>query len=196
MSDRKDQQNKPEFSVDEILAEYSSSSKIIEFPQDEGDFPDDPMPRPARSPRPVEEIVPETPLHGLAARIATLRRKADHYADHMYDQAEPDEETLWAEKYIPGVDKEEIPEEEPVRRRIRKPAKMPPDIPASDLAARYLKGLKVRGRRVGISFFLSLTQCFSKNKGLGCELSEGRKTNNHFYKSNCSFNVKTTEQSF
>lgn len=160
MSDRKDQQNKPEFSVDEILAEYSSSSKIIEFPQDEGDFPDDPMPRPARSPRPVEEIVPETPLHGLAARIATLRRKADHYADHMYDQAEPDEETLWAEKYIPGVDKEEIPEEEPVRRRIRKPAKMPPDIPASDLAARYLKGLKVRGRRVGISFFLSLLTVF------------------------------------
>ena len=156
MSDQKDQQNKSEFSVDEILAEYSSSSKVIEFPQDEGDFPDDPMPRPARKPRPVDEIVPETPLRGLAARIATLRRKADHYADHMYDQAETDEETLRAEKYIPGVDKEETPDEVPVRRRIRRPVKMPPDIPASDLAARYLKGLKGRGRRVGFSFVISL----------------------------------------
>ena len=110
--------------------------------------------------QPMDEIVPETPLRGLAARIATLRRKADHYADHMYDQAEPDEETLLAEKYIPGVDKEEIPEEEPVRRRIRRPAKMPPDTHAADLAARYLKGLKGRGRRVGISFALSVLTIF------------------------------------
>ena len=156
MSDRKDQQNNSDFSVDEILAEYSSSSKVIEFPSDNQDLPDDPMPRPARKPRPVDEIVPETPLHGLAARIATLRLKADHYADHMYDQAEPDEETLLADKYNPGVDKEETPEEAPVRRRMRRPAKMPPDTPASDLAARYLKGLKGRGRRVGFAFFLSL----------------------------------------
>ena len=156
MSDRKDQPNTPEFSVDEILAEYSSSSKIIEFPQDEGEFPDDPMPRPARKPRPVDEIVPETPLRGLAARLSTLLRRADHYADHMYDQAEPDEEALLAEKYIPGVDKEEAPAEVPMRRRFRRPAKMPPDVPASDLAARYLKGLKWRGRRVGFAFFLSL----------------------------------------
>lgn len=169
MSDRKDQQNNhSDFSVDEILAEYSSKSKVIEFPSDENDLPDDPMPRPARKPRPVDEIVPETPLRGLAARIATLRRKADHYADHMYDQAEPDEETLLAEKYIPGVDKEEAPEEEPVRRRIRRPAKMPPDIPASDLAARYLKGLKGRGRRVGFAFILSLLAVL-----LSLDLSDG-----------------------
>ena len=156
MSDRKDQQNNQDFSVDEILAEYSSKSKVIEFPKDEDDLPADPMPRPARKPRPVDEIVPETPVHGLAARIATLRRKADHYADHMYDQAEPDEETLLAEKYSPGVDKEETPEEEPVRRRIRRPAKVPPDTHAADLAVRYQRGLKGRGRRVGFSFVLSI----------------------------------------
>lgn len=157
MSDRKDQQNNnQDFSVDEILAEYSSKSKVIEFPQGEDDLPDDPMPRPARKPKPMDEIVPETPLHGLAARVATWRRKADHYADHMYDQAEPDEETLLAEKYIPGVDKEEASEEEPARRRFRRPAKVPPDTPASDLAVRYQRGLKGRGRRVGFAFFLSL----------------------------------------
>ncbi len=170
MSDRKDQQNNPnsDFSVDEILAEYGSKSKVIEFPKDEGDLPDDPMPRPARKPRPVDEIVPETPLRGLAARIATLRRKADHYADHMYDQAEPDEETLLAEKYIPGVDQEETPEETPLRRRIRRPAKMPPDTPAADLAARYLKGLKGRGRRTGFAFVLSLLAAV-----LSWDLSDG-----------------------
>lgn len=160
MSDQKDQQNKQEnFSVDEILAEYGSRSKVIEFPEGEDDLPNDPVPRPARKERPaqpVEEIVPETPMHGLAARLATLRRKADHYADHMYDQAEPDEETRLAEKYIPGVDREEAPEEEPAPRRFRRPAKAPPDTHPADLAARWLRGLKGRGRRVGFAFVLSL----------------------------------------
>ena len=56
MSDRKDQQpNSKDFSVDDILAEYGSRSKVIEFPQNEEDLPDDPMPRPARKPAPVDE---------------------------------------------------------------------------------------------------------------------------------------------
>ena len=42
------------------------------------------------------------------------------------------------------------------RRRIRRPAKVPPDTPAADLAARYQRGLKGRGRRVGFALFLSL----------------------------------------
>lgn len=158
MSDRKDQQhNQERYSVDEILAEYSSRSKVVEFPAEDQSLPEDPMPpRPARRPQPVDEIVPETPARSFAARIATLRRKADHYADHMYDQAEPDEETRLAEKYIPGVDKEEVPEEEPVRRRIRRPAQVPPDTHAADLAARYAQGLKGRGRRVVFAFILSI----------------------------------------
>ena len=78
----------------------------------------------------MAEIVPENPGRSLAARLSTLLRRADHYADHMYDQAEPDEETRRAEKYIPGVDREEIPEEgEPPRprRAPRRPAQIPPD---------------------------------------------------------------------
>ncbi len=158
MSDRKDQHNPQDtYSVEEILAEYGSRSKVVEFPAEDQSLPEDPMPpRPARNPRPVEEIVPETPARSFAARIATLRRKADHYADHMYDSAEPDEETRRAEKYIPGVDKEEIPEEAPVRRPIRRPAQLPPDTHAADLAARYVQGLKGRGRRVVFSFILSV----------------------------------------
>ena len=157
MSDRKDQQpNNKDFSVDDILAEYGSRTKVIEFPQNEEELPADPMPRPARKSAPVDEIVPETPARGLAARISTWRRKADHYADHMYDRAEPDEETLLAEKYIPGVDQEETPAETSPVRRFRRPAKVPPDIPAADLAVRYQQGLKGRGRRLGFALFLSL----------------------------------------
>ena len=156
MSDRKDQQtNNSDYSVDEILAEYGSRTKVLEFPQSDEDLPADPMPRPARKIRPQDEIVPSNPARGLAARVATWRRRADHYADHMYDRAEPDEETLLAEKYIPGVDKEETPQETPVRRPVRRPSKLPPDTPAADLAVRFQQGLKWRGRRVGFAFFLS-----------------------------------------
>lgn len=157
MSDRKDQQpNRPDYSVDDILAEYGSRTKVIEFPQNEEELPADPVPRPARKAAPVDEIVPETPARGLAARLATWRRKAEHYADHMYDRAEPDEEALLAEKYIPGVDQEETSGAEPVRRRIRRPAKVPPDTPAAELASRAGRGLKGRGRRLGFALFLSL----------------------------------------
>jgi len=160
MSDRKDQQNNNQnYTVDEILAEYGSRSNVVEFPDTPDGLPDDPMPPPARARRPaqpVDEIVPETPARTVAARLSTLLRRADHYADHMYDQAEPDEETLLAEKYIPGVDREEHPEEEAPPRRFRRPAKVPPDTHAADLAVRYQRGLKGRGRRVGVSFVLSL----------------------------------------
>ena len=160
MSEHKDQKNEQTFSVDEILAEYSSKSKVVEFPGSNPSNRDESNPPPVKKPqpaKPVETIVPETPARGLAARIATWRRKADHYADHMYEQAEPDEETLRAEKYIPGVDKEEIPdEEEPVRRSFRRPAKLPPDTHAADLVVRYRHGLTGRKVRLGFAFLLSL----------------------------------------
>lgn len=38
----------------------------------------------------------------------------------MYDQAEPDEEAVKAERYIPGVDQEEVQEEEPTARAARR----------------------------------------------------------------------------
>ena len=134
MSDRKDQNQ--DFSVDDILAEYGTGkykrepSKVVEFPQREEPFNEEPpviTPRPRKKEAPVEEIVPQSVGRSLAARLSTLLRRADHYADHMYDQAEPDEETRKKEKYIPGVDKEEVPEE-PVRPRrpIPPPVVTPP----------------------------------------------------------------------
>ncbi len=167
MAERKDEKKAgQEYSVDEILAEYGSS-RVVEFPErdrtappaeDRPSAPDGPRQEPPREPQPVDEIVPPTVGRKLAARLSTLRRRADHYADHMYDQAEPDEETKLAEKYIPGVDREELPDEEarPRRRPLRRPAKTPPDTPPADLAARWQKGLKARRRRVGFAFAVSV----------------------------------------
>ena len=165
MAEHKDEKKAgQEYSVDEILAEYGSS-RVVEFPErdkaqaeDKPSAPDRPRREEPQEPRPVDEIVPPTVGRKLAARLSTLRRRADHYADHMYDQAEPDEETRLAEKYIPGVDREEAPEEaeRPKRRPLRRPAKTPPDTPPADLAARWQKGLKARRRRTGFAFVISI----------------------------------------
>lgn len=168
MSDHKDQENNREYSVDDILEEYGSGKygkpKVVDFPEPEQTAPpkEEPSAPPRSAPRPqrppeaktgqddeeeLAEIEPVSLLHGLAARLHTLRRRADHYADHMYDQAEPDEETLRAERYIPGVDREETPEEPHRQARRHRPARpAPADTPPSELAARYAHGMK--GKRI------------------------------------------------
>lgn len=103
----------------------------------------------------VAEIEAESPLHALAARVYTLLRRADHYADHMYDQAEPDEETVKAERYIPGVDQEQTPEPDaPAKRpkQVRAARPAPPDTPPADLAARCAR--EISGMRLRLVFSL------------------------------------------
>ena len=127
-------------------------------------------PQPQQTPETEEEeapmpvIEPATLLRHLGARLSTLQRRADHYADHMYDQAEPDSETVKVETYLPGVD-QETPPKAPKKKKAPKPPKParvkpikppPPDTPASELAARYQKGLKARRQRVIASWILSL----------------------------------------
>lgn len=179
MSDQKDKkaQKAGPYSVDDILAEYGSGKypkpKVVEFPEErpaaapEEDGEELPQPpvrevkKPApKAEQPVAEIVPESVGRAIGAQLHTLLRKAEHYADHMYDQAEPDEETRRAEKYIPGVDREELPEEgAPPRRpklRVLKPRELPPDVPPAKLAAKYQKGLKGQGARVRLAMLLSI----------------------------------------
>lgn len=115
---------------------------------------------------PMPIIQPANVLRHLGARLSTLRRRADHFADHMYDQAEPDSETKKVETYLPGVD-EESPTPPPKKQKLPKkppkpkPARVkvkpaPPDTRPSELAARFQKGLKARRNRVIISFILSI----------------------------------------
>ena len=121
-----------------------------------------PAPEGEKAPAPVAEIVPDGIGRHLAARLSTLMRRADHYADHMYDQAEPDEETVKAERYIPGVDREEQPAPAPPKPRAanRRPARLFPDTAPADLAERWQRGLKGRRIRTGLGFLAGLAAAF------------------------------------
>ena len=185
MADDKEKKGGPDYDLDDILAEYGSGKykkptrKVVEFPSEvppapppeaeEGpDVPQFPIrevkkpPKKADKPaRPIPEIVPENVGRAIGAHLHTLLRRADHFADHMYDQAEPDPETLRVEKYTPGVDKEELPDKDsPVPRRPRLrvviPRDLPPDIPPAKLAAQYSKGLKGQGIRVRFAMVSAL----------------------------------------
>lgn len=180
MSERKDPHSKePSYSVDDILSEYGSG-KYGTAPQKVVPFPDERTPEPEDRPEPesqtdkpsdqapggasekaghsqsMAEIVPEGLGRHIAARLSTLLRRADHYADHMYDQAEPDEETVKAEKYIPGVDREETPEPPPSRRKPRRPVRVPPDTAPADLAEHWKQGMRGRAVRTWLSFLFAL----------------------------------------
>ena len=167
MAEQKDRTNQTEYSVDEILAEYGTGryapSKVTEFPEPEQEpVPQpgpDPVVFPTREKDPDEEMAEIRPVslfHGLAARMHTFLRRADHYADHMYDQAEPDEATLKAERYIPGVDREEIPAQPQRVRRLRRPRVPKPDTPPAELAKRYTKGLKSKRIRGTFALLFSV----------------------------------------
>lgn len=151
------------------------AKKVVEFPTGKlpslsvGEEEDQPPASPIRvveRPRqkeagPMPEVVPSSVGRAIGARIHTLLRRADNFADHMYDQAEPDEETRRAEKYIPGVDQEEIappaaPSPGRPRLRVVRPRELPPDVPPAKLAAQYQKGLKGQGVRLRLALPLAL----------------------------------------
>ena len=198
MADGRDE--RPGYSVDEILAEYGSGKyqdkpKVVEFPEqaaarprpkkeidlpgpsglppaeEEAPGPEEESglpkpPTPIQTPpkpeaeEPMPEIVPQGLRRTIGARLSALMRRADHFADHMYDEAEPSEEVKKAEKYMPGVDREEEPPEDAPRRVKKRPAprpeELPPDVSPTDLAARWRKGLVSQGRRVVIGGALAL----------------------------------------
>lgn len=102
----------------------------------------------------VLEFPAAQPGNRVAAGIDKLRRRADEFAGHMYENEgiEDDEGLRRAEELIPGVDEEEEPPA-PARkhRRTLPPA---PDIPPADLARRYAKGLKSMRFRTTLLFLL------------------------------------------
>ncbi len=117
-------------------------------PRAEAEEPEEPMP----------EIVPQGIRRTIGARLSALMRRAEHFADHMYDEAEPSEEVKKAEKYMPGVDVEEPPQDAPrrVKKRGPRPEELPPDAEPSELAARWRKGLVSQGRRILIGGLLAI----------------------------------------
>ena len=123
----------------------------------------EPPPRkPSKAP-PAEDNVLDFPEEAagpeespLTQGINRLLKKADDYAEHMFEEEGMEDDTAVrrAEEFIPGTDEEEEPSP---RRRERKPRKEPPpapDLPPADLAKRYGKGLK--GMRLRATLVLLL----------------------------------------
>ena len=185
MSDHKDndkQYSVDEILAEYGSGTYSNSSKVVPFPERKEQpaqpeaaplFPEDrervspphqatpaePTPSPQEEGRPrapVAEIVPEGLGRHIAARLSTLLRRADHYADHMYDQAEPDEAAKKAERYLPGVDREETPDHPAPPPRRSRPGRLYPDTPPAELARRLQKGLKGRRARTVLALLAAL----------------------------------------
>jgi len=171
------------YSLDEIMAEYGypphgSEDSVPEDGPAPGNvvaFPGGravPEPEVAEEPGEVEELEEEpegepevlniTPMPKkrgkLSALVHDLNRKADDYADHMFEEDESidKEEVRRLERLIPGTDQESGPvEDEPPRRRPRRQPPPPPDTPPSELARRYGKGLKWLHTRVRLVFLLA-----------------------------------------
>lgn len=159
-------------------AASGSQSKIIAFPgstsrpvpsadnepdepdpyEEEEDFPDefeDDLEQTQESsnviPFPEEESI-------LTSFIKDLSRKAEDYADHMYEEDENTdlEEVRRLEQLIPGTDEEEPL---PPPSRLNRPKKVippPPDIAPGDLARTYAKGLKGMRVRIILLFLLAV----------------------------------------
>ena len=106
---------------------------------------EEPSPTQPRKEKVVEVAFPSAqPENPVAAGLDQLRKKADDFADHMFEEegAEEDKSVRRAERLIPGVDVEEVP---PLPRRERKPRKVqppPPDTPPSELLKRYTQGFQ------------------------------------------------------
>lgn len=152
-------------------AEYGESSEEAGRSAGEPEEPDEPEEQgepdePEEPDEPGEEEEPndrvvEFPEEEsvLSAFLKDVTRKADDYADHMFQESEEmdQEEIHRLEKLIPGTDVEEDePETLPGRlRRPRKPEPPPPDTAPQELARRYGKGLKAMRLRVILVFLLA-----------------------------------------
>lgn len=103
-----------------------------------------PEPEESQEDNVLEFPAPE-PENRVAAGIDHLRRKADQFAQHMYEEEESSpsaKEARRVERLIPGVDEEEVPPAPVRERKPRKKRPPPPDIPPAELVKRYSRGLK------------------------------------------------------
>lgn len=110
----------------------------------------------------AKQPVPKKKKSAKRSRASDLRARAFAFADAMFSQAvKSDQDVELAEKYIPGTDEEEFPEDAP--RRIRRPRRAPPpaeDVPPGELSRTYAGGLNFMRQRVFLLFLLSFVNCY------------------------------------
>jgi len=123
-------------------------------------------------PTPSQEVKPEAetdkvlefpaqgPVSRVAAHLARLRRQADEFADHMFEDEdlEAEEDFREAEETIPEVDDEKTAFQAVRRQLLRLPAA--PDIPPAELGKRFERDLSSRRFRRNLVFLLSLVSLY------------------------------------
>lgn len=115
--------------------------------------PEEPQPEPTSEPDNVVAFPEkESPLSAL---LHDLSRKADNYAEHMFQDEDmaSSPETRRMEELIPGVDVEDAPQRE---RRPRREDPPEPDLSVQELAQQYGKGIKSLRTRMRFLFVLLL----------------------------------------
>ena len=151
-----------------------SGGKVVAFPGPPPEAEPPEPPQPAPEPESPDESAPESPPPPvipfpkeesvLSAFIKDLGKKADDYADHMFeeDEAIDKKEVRRLEQLIPGTDQEEVDDTPPSRqwRRPKRPEKLPPDRSPKELARKYGKGLRWMRTRVLLIFLLTLLSAF------------------------------------
>lgn len=146
-----------------------TGGKVVSFP---GQASPPAETKPASEPEP--ESPPEPPSQGaqpvltpfprkrnaLSVLVRDLNRRADDYADHMFEEDESIDkaEVRRLERLIPGTDREEREESDAPSRQWRRPRRQeppPPDTAPQELARQYGKGLKWMRVRALLVFLLA-----------------------------------------
>lgn len=168
------QKDKPTYSVEEILSEFSTTrenQRVVPFPtrphsEDEEEIP---TPHPDGKTAEIIDLPPDNLLFELETKVRGLFRRADEYAEQMYQHSEPSKEEREAEQYIPGVDVEETsveeePEEPDPPKHPRRPRRKPPELPRDDspaeLALKFKHGLSATRLRLFPCLLLALAATY------------------------------------
>lgn len=167
----------PDLPWPQAAPRQGSRGKVVAFPggsalkeePEEGVSPHQPPERPQTEVEEAEErgaereenrSVLEFPQEEsvLSAFIKDISRKADDYADRMFEESErmDPEEIRRLERLIPGTDQEEAEEDARRFRRPRKQEPPPPDLSPQELGRTYSKGLKWMRTRALLLFMLAI----------------------------------------
>ncbi len=168
------------YSIEEILAEFSSSRKEVEQvsapkkapkPSNPDSPPSAPTPsdidtdkgKRKETDKGADKVIQfpagqaaDPPPEEPEAPLTRLLKKADDYAARMFAEESPDPEALRAEALLPGVDEERPHHLWPTRPHLPRRVKTFPDTPPQALAAQYTKRLRGLNLRRMVVLLLAL----------------------------------------
>ena len=143
-----------------VHSSQAEPSEALPAEEPEEEAPPSEAPSPREGDEADRDVIPfPEEESALSAFLKDIGRKADDYADRMFEEDERTdrEEVRRLERLIPGTDQEEEPDETDLRRFRRPPRREPPppDTPPQELAKTYGRGLKGLRLRALFVFLLA-----------------------------------------